>query len=71
MKKIVISILSLTALLGSCSEDVKTTEQTVVVNPNPKTMEEMVVPNGFNYKTADDVNFNITLLANNDDPFLV
>ena len=68
MKKIAISILSLTVLLGSCSKDVKTTEQSVVVNPNPKTMEEMVVPSSFNYKTTDDVNFNITLLANNDDP---
>lgn len=68
MKKIAISILSLTVLLGSCSKDVKTSEQTVVVNPNPKTMEEMVVPKGFNYKTADDVNFNITLLSNNDQP---
>ncbi|NDC29955.1 MAG: hypothetical protein EBZ58_03235 [Bacteroidetes bacterium] len=29
-------------------------------------MEEMVVPKSFNYKTSDDVNFNITLLSNND-----
>lgn len=68
MKKIAISILSLTVLLGSCSKDVKTNEQQVVVNPNPKTMEEMVVPAGFNYKTADDVKFDITLLSNNDKP---
>ncbi len=66
MKKIAISILSLTILLGSCSKDIKQTEQSVVVNPDPKTMEEMVVPKGFNYKTSDDVNFNITLLSNND-----
>lgn len=68
MKKIAISILSLTAFLGSCTKDIKTNEQQVVVNPNPKTMEEMVVPAGFNYKTADDVNFNITLLSNSDQP---
>jgi LruC domain-containing protein len=66
MKNIAISILSLTLLLGSCSKDIKQSEQSVVVNPNPKTMEEMVVPKSFNYKTSDDVNFNITLLSNND-----
>lgn len=67
MKKIAISMLSLTLLLGSCSKDIKQTEQSVVVNPNPKTMEEMVVPKSFNYKTSEDVNFNITILSNNDD----
>jgi len=67
MKKVVISILSLVTLLGSCSKDIKLTEQSVVVNPDPKTMEEMVVPKSFNYKTSEDVNFNITLLSNNDD----
>ncbi len=67
MKKIAISMLSLTLLLGSCSKDIKQTEQSVVVNPNPKTMEEMVVPKSFNYKTSEDVNLNITLLSNNDD----
>lgn len=66
MKKVVISILSLVTLLGSCSKDIKLTEQSVVVNPDPKTMEEMVVPKSFNYKTSEDVNFNITLLSNND-----
>ncbi len=68
MKKAAISILSLIALISSCSKDVKNTEQQQVINPNPKTMEEMVVPAGFSYKTADDVNFNIMLLANNDQP---
>jgi hypothetical protein len=31
-------------------------------------MDEMNVPNGFPYNTSDNLNFNITLLANNDSP---
>jgi len=68
MKKTILSALVLTSIFSSCTKDIKKDEPNTTVNPNPQTMQEMVVPAGFSYKTTQDVNFTVKLLANNDQP---
>lgn len=68
MRKLLLHTFALAALISSCSKDVKKDDQPSGFNPNPANMDEMKVPAGFSYKTSDKVDFNITLLANNDQP---
>ncbi|MFZ4798620.1 MAG: LruC domain-containing protein [Bacteroidia bacterium] len=68
MKKTILSALVLTSIFSSCTKDIKKDEPNTTINPNPQTMQEMVVPAGFSYKTTQDVNFTVKLLANNDQP---
>lgn len=70
MNKKLLSIFALIIGLSSCIKQVIPGEglKPIGPNPDPKTMDEMNVPNGFPYNTSDNLNFNITLLANNDSP---
>lgn len=68
MKKTILSALVITSIFSSCTKDIKKDEPNTTINPNPQTMQEMVVPAGFSYKTTQDVNFTVKLLANNDQP---
>lgn len=66
MKKLIISVLLAASILSSCTKDVSSAKENTTINPNPTTMDEMVVPAGFAYKTTTNTNFQITLLSNND-----
>ncbi len=67
MKKLIIPVLLAVSILSSCTKDVSSAKENgTTVNPNPTTMDEMVVPPGFAYKTTSNTNFQITLLSNND-----
>lgn len=69
MKKIILLTLVIGSIFTSCTKDiVKDNNNNQTINPNPETMQEMLVPAGFSYKTTEDVNFTIKLLANNDQP---
>jgi len=70
MSRIVICIFAAIIVLSSCIRQVKPGEglKPIGLNPDPKYMDEMNVPAGFHYNTSDGLNFNITLLANNDNP---
>jgi LruC domain-containing protein len=68
MKKTILSAFVLTSIFSSCTKDVVKDQPNITINPNPQTMQEMVVPAGFSYKTTQDVNFTVKLLANNDQP---
>ena len=68
MKKTILQVLVLTSIFSSCTKDIKKDAPNTTINPNPQTMQEMVVPAGFSYKTTQDVNFTVKLLANNDQP---
>ncbi len=66
MKKLIIPVLLVASILSSCTKDVSSAKENTTINPNPTTMDEMVVPAGFAYKTTSNTNFQITLLSNND-----
>lgn len=68
MKKSILSALVFASIFSSCTKEIKKDEANTTINPNPQTMQEMVVPAGFSYKTTQDVNFTVKLLANNDQP---
>ena len=70
MNKRLLYIFAFIIGLSSCIRQVIPGEglKPIVPNPDPKTMDELNVPNGFPYNTSDNLNFNVTLLANNDSP---
>lgn len=71
MKKIILTSTILTLLLASCMKNVEKDESLIenkIANPNATTTRDLVVPVSFSYKTTNDVNFNITLLSNNNEP---
>jgi LruC domain-containing protein len=70
MRKRLLCIFAVIIGFCSCIRQVKPGEGLKPIGPNldPKTMDEMNVPIGFQYNTTNILDFNITLLANNDNP---
>lgn len=65
MKKL-IPVFAIALLITSCTKELQ--QKQVVINPNPSSMEEMIVPAHFSYHTSEQIPFNITLLNNLDEP---
>lgn len=68
MKKKLLVIFIGVIFFISCVKEVKKEAANVVINPNPQTMQELVVPNGFLFNSINKINFTIKLLANNNQP---
>ncbi len=68
MKSSILAMLVFVSIFSSCTKDIKKDDPNTIINANPQTMQEMIVPAGFSFKTTQDVNFTIKLLANNDQP---
>ncbi|MBC7381684.1 MAG: LruC domain-containing protein [Bacteroidia bacterium] len=66
MKKIALTAFIALSLMA-CKK-LKPTESVITPTSDVTDVNQMVIPKGFNYKTSDNVEFNITLLANDDKP---
>lgn len=70
MKSSILSMLVFVSIFSSCKKDLIKEDLNTINITNPQTMQEMIVPVGFSYKTTQDVTFTIKLLANNDKPLV-
>ena len=70
MKSSILSMLVFVSIFSSCTKDIKKEDLNTIKITNPQTMQEMIVPVGFSYKTTQNVNFTVKLLANNDKPLV-
>lgn len=66
MKKLILAAFILT-LASACTKELTRTEHQTTINANPTTMNDMVVPASFSYKTTQKVNVHVTLLTNRDE----
>ncbi len=67
MKKLI--FIASAFLLTSCLKEVtKEGDKPIVINPNPTLMNELVVPDGFLYKTVSNILLKVKLLTINDLP---
>lgn len=68
MKKTFLFLVVITTITSCLKEVKKEGEKPVIINPNPTTMQELVVPDGFEYETACNVTFRLKLLSGDDSP---
>ena len=68
MKKILVFIFCSALISGACVRDTDNDMDPVGINPNPDSMEELIINANFDYNTSKEVIFNIKAMTNNDDP---